>query len=788
MFRNYLITALRNIKRFRTYSFVNLFGLSAGMAAVLLIFTFISHETGFDRFHENYNRIYRIGVFIDMAGDHSVNAPITGGHEPGVLAETVPQIEAVTVVELVESITIKHNGDHFHKNKLLFVDNTFFDIFSFPVVKGNPEDPFTGPGNVIITRDMAYKMFGTTDVIGKTINVNETDFTVSSVAENVPVQSHLDFDLLISFESLPDKDQHFNNRGFSFYSYFMLNEGADHEEALEQSKAFLKEYYEKFTKELGIYVTPFFQPLSDVYLRSEHLEFNPERTGRISNIYVFSLLALFILVIAIVNYVNLATARAETRSKEVAVRKISGANRKDLFRQFISESMITILIALVISVSVAELLIPSFGSIVNRHLTLHYAGTGMWLFFAAIIIIVGFAAGSSPALYLSRFRPARILSGTSGSGKVKGKLLKVSIVVFQFSIAVFLITSIIVIQNQVRYMQNKSPGFSRDNIVAFHNLSREIRGSYEAIKNELETHSFVTNVAASGGVPGRHAPVQTSYPEGGNPEEAIMIIEINVQDNYFEIFDIPILEGRGFSDSDRPEIILNQEAVRALGLEDPLGKEIYVVRSKGEVVGVTADYHYHSLHEPIKPIAHTRFYPQINFISVALTPGDTGEKLEMLRETLSSIDPFYDFTYFFMDEGLRELYDEEERNGKLIGYATLLSIIISLLGIYALTSFTIIRRTKEIGIRKAMGATEGSILFMLYKDLGQWVLLASIIGWGFAWLAMEGWLDGFAYTAGLKPWMFVVSGAAAIVIALATVTGLAVRATRANPVDALRYE
>ena len=788
MIRNYIITALRNFNRFRSYSIVNLFGLSAGMAAVLLIYTFIAHEVGFDRFHENYGSIYRIGSHVEMAGDHSITGPVSQGRLPVLLPDAIPEITTVTRIDPFPVVDIEYRQNRFRGNNLFYVDKDFLDIFTFPVIEGDPAAPLEDPGNVVITADLANKIFGTTQASGESITVDGRDYMVSAVVENPPVQSHLRFDLLITFSSLPDEEKYIDNRGFSFHSYFLLDEVAGREAALETTKEFITGYYRERLSGTGITATPFLQPLSEIYLHSEHIDYDVEYKGSMSNIYIFSLLALFILIIAVVNHINLATARAETRSKEVALRKITGATRTDLVKQFISESVITTLIATAIAVSLAELIIPSFGNIVGRNLTIEYGALEIWVFLIVTVLVVGLAAGSYPAFYLARFRPVRILFKTEASGRARGRLLKITLVVFQFAIAIFLITCLVILQRQVRYMQTGHRGFTSENVVILDDLTSGIRESYEVVKKELLSLSEVLSVAGSNGIPGRHTAIQNSYPAAGNREDAIMMYEVRVHDGYFKTFEIPFVSGTNFSREMHPEIILNEEAVRALGLEDPLGEEIYVWEFRGRVVGVVRDYHFQSLHEPIKPIAHTRFSPFIQYMPVRIAPGDTAKTLEAIRKVMQKFDPDYVFSYFFMDKDLRQSYEQEERSAKLVGFAAALSIIVSLLGIYALTSFTIIKRTREIGIRKVLGATAGSILFMLYRDLGRWVLPAIVIGWTFAWYVMKGWLENFAYRIEMEPWMFIFSGAAALVVAILTVTGLAVRGAHTNPADSLKYE
>jgi putative ABC transport system permease protein len=788
MYKNYIITALRNLKRYKSYSVINLAGLSVGLAATILIYTFISHELSYDRFHENHERIYRVTSLIEMAGDHSIKAPITNGAMPPIMGEAVPEIRQVTRIENT-NVEIRYGIQRFFNNNRLIVDSSFLEIFTFGIIEGNATDPLSEPGTIVITSELAAKIFGDRSAIGETITIGERDYLVNAVTQKIPANSHIKFDLLMSFGSLENEIEFINNRGFSFYTYLLLEEGADHREALEKTRVFIDEYYEETLKGMGLRVTSSLQPLSRIHLYSESMQFDMEHKGSISNVYIFALLALFILLIAIVNHVNLVTARSETRSREVAMRKVAGSSRYDLINQFISESLLTTVISLVIAISIVELFVQPFGNLMNREIAVNYLNSRSLIFLVLITLATGIGAGAYPAFYLSGFSPIRIFQRQSGSSPKS--LLKVTLVVTQFSIAIFLIICLIVLQSQMHYMRNKSLGFNLENIIVIETITPAIRDNFNSIKNELTADPSVVDVTASDGIPGNQATVQNSWPAGGSREDAVMIFENRVQDNYFETYQIPVIEGRAFSgeiETDRLAFVINQAAARALGLDHPVGEDIFVWETRGTIIGVVSDFHFQSLHEPIKPIVHSRYSNFFGFLSVRISSGNIERTISSIGETLSKFDPDYIYNYSFLDDRLRSGYEGEERNNKLISMSAILSVILSVMGLYSLTSFTILRKTKEIGIRKAMGSTTESLLLMLYRNIGQWVVLANIIAWPSAWYFMNRWLENFAYRTEMELWMFLSAGLAALLVALITITGLAVKAAATNPVDALRYE
>ncbi len=788
MIKNFIISALRNLSRHKSYSMINLAGLSVGLAATILIYTFISHELSFDRFHNNLGRIYRINTLLEMGGEHSIKGPVTMGSMPPVLEESIPEIRYTSRI-FNSPVEIHYNNQSFFNNRRLLVDPSFLDIFTFPVIQGENTDPLSQPGSIVITRDLAEKIFKGRSATGETVAVGNRDFMISAVIEDIPSTSHLDFDLLMSFRNLENESEFIENQGFSFNCYFLLEEGIPYHEALKKTGNFINNFYEERLSGMGLKATPFFQPLNRIHLHSEDMQFEMDPRGSITNVYVFGFLAVFILLIAIVNHVNLVTARSETRSREIAVRKIAGSSKLDLVKQFMSESFIITIISLIIAVALAEILVPSFGNLMGRNISLAYLNPRFMLFLVLITLITGTGAGAYPSFYLSGFSPLKIFGKQSVSRPVN--LLKIILVVFQFTIAIFLITCLIILYNQTWYMKNVSPGFDRDNVMIVENVTGNISDNYSSVKNELINLPRVINVTASEGIPGNQATVQNSWHIEKSRDDAVMVFENRVQDDYFETYRIPIIKGRSFLsdlETDKSAFVINQSAARALGLQDPPGQDIYVWETRGTIIGVVSDFHFESLHEPIKPIVHSRYSDHFRFMSIRTEQYDIEGTIIAIGKILNKFDPDYIYTYSFLDDRLRGSYQQEERNNTLIAMSAILSVILSVMGLYSLTSFTILRMTKEIGIRKAMGSTTVSLLFMLYRNIGQWVLIANIIAWPASWYVMDRWLNNFAYRAETGIWMFISAGLLALLIAMLTVTGLTLKAARTNPVEALRYE
>ncbi|MCK4663468.1 MAG: ABC transporter permease [Bacteroidales bacterium] len=792
MFKNYLTVAYRNLTRNKFFSFINIIGLSIGLAATILILLYVKYELSFDNFHENKDRIYRIVTKVKKADGSIMKVP-TGLNEMSyLLPERVPEIIKATKIYSGDNIKVECNNNVFYNDKLYYVDSTFFDIFSFPVITGDAAKTVNTPNSIVITKDISEKYFGNKDPINEKIIINNQNYNVGAVIENVPNNSHFKFDILTPFCSIKNYSEFLKQHGFDFYIYYLVNKNINITDFKEKfTNECNKITKEKFSEEglpESFDIISFPQPLLDIHLYSDYI-FEIADHGKIQNVYVFSFLALFIILVAIINFINLITARGETRAKEVGMRKVLGAQKSDLVKQFLGESIIFSFIALIIAIGFVELFIKPFGNIVERDIVFNYNNIFFIIGLLLLSVVIGVLSGAYPAFYLSRFKPIRVLKGISS--KNNGNLLKVVSVIVQFGIAIFLIASLIILNIQIHYLKNKNLGFEKENVVIIENVSEKIYKNYENIKNELLQNSSIVSVTASQSVPGTGRSVQNAYIKGNDPNTSIVINENRAQSDYLKTYEMKIVDGRCFNKdlaSDSAAFILNESAVKSLGLKNPVGTEIYVWKSLGRIIGVVKDYHFVSFHKAIEPLALTYYSKRINRISIRIRPEKTDETITYLKKKFNEFDNGYNFTYSFIDKRFEKKYKSEEQTNKIIFYGSGLAIFISILGLFALTSFTVIKKTKEIGIRKVHGAPVEKIVFMLFKDLTKWVLLANIFAWPLAYYIMKAWLQNFAYSIDIKLWMFLLSGLFTLIIALITVSLLVIKKANENPIDALRYE
>jgi putative ABC transport system permease protein len=713
--------------------------------------------------------------------------PITIYEIPLEVKAKIPEVKNATKTTSYYYYEVKLNGETkgFYNGTL--ADSSFFNVFSFESYSGDLTKALNEPNSVVLTKKSAEKIFGTADVVGKTIHVFGDDMIVKAVMENVPENTHIKFDLMISILSVDEKQM--INQGNNFHVYIRFNQEATEKLKTKTEKS-ISDYVNEMFKDYKIEYTHSLQPLADIHLRSGKLDHDTAELGSIQYIYIFSILAAFILFIAIFNYVNLFTAKSESRAKEVGIRKVSGASRKSIIKQFIGESVIISFTSFLIAMLLVETFLPHFSNLVSRKIELSYAENyDLVGLFLLISLLVGFFSGIYPALFISRFNSVAILKGTF-TGK-KNKLLNVLLVVVQFSIAIALISALFVLYNQVHYMKNKDLGFDKEQIVVFSNLSWKIVSNYESLKEELLSSPDVQMVSASQSIPGiSRSGMNIRLPEWPL-EEAIPVNENRVQDDYVKTMGFELIEGSDFSDklaSDSATFILNEAAARLLNLDDPIGKEIVVWLHKGRIKGIIKDFHYSSLHENIEPLVFSHYSKSFYRISIKLKSGRIPEGLKYAESVFAKFDADYTQNYHFLDDTFDNMYRNEEKSNQLIFLASLLAIIISVLGLLALTSFVVARRTKEIGIRKALGSNVGLILVLLNKDILKWVVISSFIGIPASYFFMKKWLLNFAYRVDLNFGYFILALFIAVIIAAVTITVQSFKTASKNPTESLRYE
>ncbi|HAF29411.1 MAG TPA: hypothetical protein DCG75_10230 [Bacteroidales bacterium] len=788
MLKNYIKIAFRSLLRNKIYSFINIFGLAVGLSATILLFLYIRLELSYDKHFNEHEIIYRVLSHSSRSGEQEIHMPITLYEIPNVAMDEVPEVEYATRLSsfVQNEVKVKNETKGFYTRVL--TDSCFFRIFSFKSIDGDLEKALVEPYSVVLTKESAEKIYGRTNVVGESIHVYGADMTVKGVMENIPENTHLKFDILVSINT-GDED-YMKVQGNNFHVYVKFNQSITPEIKQKTEKAF-SDYVNEMFKDYKIEYTHELQALANIHLHSDELSYDHAELGSIQYIYIFSILAAFILIIAVLNYVNLFTSKSETRAKEVGIRKVSGASKKSLVQQFVGESVLIAFIAFLIAMLLVESFLPGFSNLVSRKIEFLYKDDFyLLILFFFISLLVGVLSGIYPSFYISHFNSVDILKGTF-TGQRKNKTLNVLMVVVQFSIAIALISALIVLYSQVNYMKNKRLGFDKEQIVYFSNLSEKIQSNYESVKNELLLSPEVVSVTASQSVPGQgRSGMNIRLPEWPL-EEAIPLNENRVQDDYIKTMGFEIIEGSDFSDklaSDSATFILNEAAARLLNLNNPIGKEIIVWQHRGRIKGIIKDFHYASLHTEIEPLVFSHYWKGFRIISIKLKAGRIQEGLNHAKTVFKSFDPDYTQNYTFLDEQFAQMYRNEEKSNQLIFVASLLAIIISVLGLLALTSFVVARRTKEIGIRKALGSNVRLILVLLNKDILKWVLISSLIGIPASYYFMKKWLENFAYRIELNIWFFVSAVLIALVIASLTITVQSFKTANKNPTESLRYE
>ncbi len=788
MFSSYLRVSFRLFLRNKGFSAINILGLAIGMACCTLIMLWVADETGFDRFHKRSDRIHR--VVFEKEGEYATAmapAPLVEA-----MKRDVPEIERATMIGHSGGLTLAVGEKRYIEKRFEFVDPDYFEIFSFAFIKGAPPTVFSDPYSVVLTKSAAEKYFAGLDPIGRTINVNGSfDLVVSGIIADFPANSTLDADLLAPFEiyvknllppgSADDWERY-------SHSAFVLLEGGAGADAFNEKFA---GYTERYSPETDM--TSRLQPLADIHLRSAGISDSFDSRGDIKYVWLFATLALLILLIACINFMNLATARSANRAKEVGTRKVTGAGRQDIMKQFFCETYLLSFIALLASVPIVILALPGFNALSGKSLSL-MSGGGVWIFagMAAMALVAGFVSGSYPSFVLSGFNPASILRG----GRAKdpraylfGRILVVS----QFTLSIILITATIVLTRQLDFMRRMDVGYDRDHLLTIA-MTDDVRGRYGAMKQEIAGLPGVLGVTAS------YSPMSWMYTatngidwEGKRSDQADLTFWVEFIDHDFvETLGLQVVAGRDFSEeftADGASYILNEEALRQMGMESPVGKRFaFDEDNPGSIVGVVGDYNFRSLHNPIEPLILIYDPSRFNFIHVKFSPGDIDATVAAIRAKWEEVNPGYEFSFNFVDSETERVYRTETRIGGLFRWAAALGIFISCLGLIGLASFVVESRTKELAVRKILGASEGSLLAMITGGLVKWVLLANVIAWPAAYFMAGRYLDLYAYRTGVGWHVYAIAGLAALATAVLTVSVQAARASRMNPVESLKCQ
>jgi putative ABC transport system permease protein len=785
MLKHYLLIIYRNFLRAKSYFLINMVGLSTGLACTLLIYLWVRDEYRMNKFHENDERLFQV-----MEHQQYADEIMTTSSTPGVLAETIkeemPEVEYAATTTWVNNFTLSVK-DHNVKARGYAVGKDYFQIFSLKMLQGNPAQVLNDKLGMVISRDLAKKLFGTDEnAIGKMVELqHEKTFHVTGVFEGTPPNSSIQFDFATSFEEFKDENQwvkEWGNNGPS--TFIVLKQGTDPSSFSEK----IKDYIKGKTDESN--VTLFIQRYSERYLHG-NFQNGKQAGGRIEYVKLFSIIAAFILVIACINFMNLSTARASRKAKEVGIKKSIGAQRRSLIFQYLSESMVTALAALVIAWIAVWLFLPQFNLITGKQISLHVTDTELVLAFFGITLFTGLIAGSYPAMYLSGFKPASVLKG-----EVKGSLgelwARKGLVVFQFFLSVILIVSVMVIYQQIQFVQNKNLGYKKDNLIQFP-MEGKVKTSLKTFLDEVKKIPGVLNASSAGhNFLGRNNNTSGLQWEGKNPEDLILFENVGTNYGLLETLGVELVEGRFFSEdygSDTSKIIFNEAAIRVMNLKDPIGKKIKLWdRYDLEIIGVVKDFHYQSLHDVVNPLFF-RLRPEDTWtMMVRLEGGKEKQSLDALTAFYKDFNPGFTLEYQFQDQEYARQYEAEQRVATLSGYFATIAIVISCLGLFGLAAFTAERRLKEIGIRKALGSSSTNIVILLSGDFTKMVLLSIILALPVSYWLLDEWLQRFQFHIPLKAWYFIAAGILALIIAWLTVASQAIRAATVNPVKCLRTE
>ena len=797
MLKNYITVALRNLIRQKGFSIINILGLTIGLTISALIILYIIHELGFDRFHENSDRIYRVSIHGSISGQE-LNVAVSSPPFGPALVNDFPEVVDYTRINPPENSLFAFGDEKYYEDDVLFADSSFFRLFSVPFLYGDPETALHAPMSVVLTESVARKYFGEEYPIGKVLRYNDqADLTVTGVCADYPDNSHFTFQALVSYSSLLEfrGEWWLTTWGnFSMYNYILLDERAELAALMEKMPDFLATYMSDEIQEADISFEVILQPVTSIHLHSD-LMAEIGNNSDISYVYILMAITLFILILASINFMNLSTAKSANRAREVGIRKVVGSSRGNLVRQFIGESVIISLIALFITFFLIELLLPAFNNITGKNLDMQYIlDWQVTLGFVILAVLVGIFAGSYPAFYLSAFNPIRVLQGRLKAGS-SNSLLRNALVFIQFAVSITLIIGSVVIYRQLIFMREKDLGFEPSQVIVIHLKNQETRNKGPVIKEEFQAYPNVVSAALSTGLPAGQLSGTAYFPEGYADTDPWLIYGFSVDPDFIEkTMRMSIIAGRNFSNefaSDSTAVLINEVLLKRLAWEDPMGKFIYSDADPPtpyRVIGVTRDFHMQSLHQQINPVMIRFMIGNPNYLLVKLLSESTSTTLLALEQVWESINPNVPFDYHFLSERIDSFYTSEKKTGTIIMYFTLFALFIAALGLYGLATFISEQRTKEIGIRKAMGSSISGISYILSRDFAKPVLLANLVAWPAAWFAMVKWLQNFSYRTDLVWWIFPAAAIVSLALALITVNIRTIRAASANPVDSLRYE
>ena len=793
MILNYLKIALRNIRRHKIYSSINIIGLAIGIACCILVYMYVHHELSYDRYHQDGNRVFRIAQKIQKDAAELDTARVATPLIPAI-RESFHEVESAVRFQLATWDSLVEREDtKYYEDWVMIAENDIFNVFTIPFIRGNPKKALDRPRTVVITESVAQRYFGHGDPLGQTLVLWGNQVEVTGVVADYPKNTHLKYDIIISLNGFERTWNLDNWEWTGFYAYVKLKPNVNPKNFEEKVRHIANVYAQEKLEDWGETFTFYLQPIDSIYLHS-NLVSEIGSPGNPRDIYIFSIIGMLILLISCINFTNLATARAANRAKEVGVRKVVGAHRTQLTRQFLLESMLASFVSLLLSLIIVALALPFFNMLVGQNFERSDLFKPMLLLIlVGFSVFVGFLAGSYPAFVLSRFMAVKVLKGSRGHDP-KGNLLRKALVVAQFSITIFLVIGTLTVYRQIDFMKNKHLGFDKHQKLI---IPAEMRDRYESVKNEFLNDPSITGATACWNVPGHLANLIEVRLVGETDENTQSMNFYYVDSDFLSEYKIDMIAGRSFQKEVQTDIedtfILNESAASAFGFSSPeeaIGKRMYEGGSGGvgAIIGVTKDFHYKGLQTKVEPLVLQWRPDFFSYLSLTVNTENLPQTLSFVEKKWNELQLGGLFTYFFLDEDFNRFYRSEESLGRLYTALTLLALFISCLGLAGLSSFAAEQRTKEIGIRKILGASVSNILALLVREFTKWVFLANIIAWPVAYFIIDKWLQGFAYRTNLAIWIFGFSAAFALFIAVMTVSFQSIKAALTDPVNSLRYE
>lgn len=789
MIKNYIIIAFRNLFRHKAYSFLNLAGLSVSLAISILILFWVRDELSYDRFHSASGEIFRLTMEVSDV-KVALTPPPLG---PAIKAEMPEIVDVTQIASTIRLFSVEDKS--FEEKKVYFAEPSFLEMFDFSLLKGDVKTALSEPDGLLISQAIAEKYFGLEDPVGKTIQMdNNTPFTVKGVLHNVPPTSHLQFDILLPLVFLTSSKDFQQNNSWRYnsnmYTYVRLRpEVASNASAVEQLRTRIDKLYAQHETETKVKFS--LQPLGDIYLNSADLMADRAVHGDKQYVRVFSFIAIFILIIAAINFMNLATARATERSREVGMRKTLGAHSWQLIGQFLGESLLVALIALPVALLLVTAALPSFNELTGKNLQIELFDVNVARLILAVVVVTGLIAGSYPAFYMSTFRPIQSLKNIFKTGP-KSRGFRNALVVLQFVITIILVVATGIVYQQIQFIKNQNLGFDRENLI-YVKMNREMFSNYGSLRTELEASDIIENFAISSDLPNniRSATIGVEW-DGKNTAEQPVFRWLFVDENFLKVMSMKVLEGRTFFkelNTDSANYIVNEKALKIMGVEltNAVGRPFAVNGKKGQIVGVVQDFHFSPLQQEIEPliIEPNNFG---GFVLVRIKPSVVNATVQELQRIFNRLTPKYPFEYSFLDSDYQLQYQTEERIGTISKVFAALAIFVASLGLFGLSAFVAQQRVREIGVRKIMGASVLNIVLLLSRNFIILVILAMILATPVAWYLMNQWLESYAYHISIDPMIFIYAGIIALFVALVATSFQTVKAAMANPVKSLRNE